>query len=276
MPKAQSPHHPIVSPEEIEGFLRRLPVALDRRRFTELALGFPRAYLEHTPATEVVRHFALMTSLGERSVISSLARDGERWRICVVARDRAQLFARIAGSLSCHGLDVVSAEAFANANALVLDTFCCVDRLGHLERIEDRRAFQVFLEGVVEGRTLLPRRQIDAVGPADSAWRAEVELQDVDYPPSTRLAVSAPDRIGLLYLLGEALSGAGCNIEAAYVATPSGTACDTFFLTQSGTGGPLSAAAKRDLLCAIDALGHAGEAAAARASQRVENAPPVV
>src|SRR5574341_2315409 len=149
---------PIATREEVEAFLRRLPLAVDRARFTEMVLGFPRRYLETTPGVEVVRHFALMSSLGSRPLVSSVARDRGAWRICVVARDRRYLFARLAGSLSCFGMNLLSAGAFANANSLVLDTFSCEDREGYLETPEHRRGLQAFLEGVVSGSIDLEER----------------------------------------------------------------------------------------------------------------------
>ena len=102
--------------------------ALDAARFMGFARGFPKRYLEKTPPLEVVRHYGLMEALGRRAVITSLAREGALWQLCVVARDRSFLFARIAGSLSAFGMNIVAAEAFANANALVLDTFRFADK----------------------------------------------------------------------------------------------------------------------------------------------------
>ncbi len=223
---------PIARPEEVHAFLRQLPLAVDRQRFADLVLGFPHRYLEVTPGVEAVRHYALMTSLGSRSVVSSLAQDGDHWRICVVARDRTALFSRIAGSLSCFGLDIVSAEAFANANSLVLDTFRCADRDGHFDAIERRRQFQAFLEDAVAGSVDLEARLAGRLAPPPGPLA--VELDDEDHPTATRLRVSSPDCFGLLYRISRALSAAGCNIEMAYVETPGHAARDTFYVTRNG------------------------------------------
>jgi [protein-PII] uridylyltransferase len=233
---AVSLDEPIARPEEVDAFLRRLPVAVDRARFVELVLGFPRRYLEQTPAGEVVRHYALMCALDSRPVVSSLSRLPAGWRIDVVARDRSFLFARIAGTLSYFGLDIVAAEAFANANALVLDRFDCVDAGGALADPAAPRRFQAFLEEVLLGRKdleplLLERPPGLKLPPHTSLG---FEWDDDAHAAATRLTLQAPDCFGLLYLVSRTLSLAGCNIEMAEVATPAGRALDAFYLTRAG------------------------------------------
>src|SRR5207245_873124 len=127
----------------------------DGKVFGRFVLGFPRRYLEETPRAEVVKHYALAGSLGTRPVISSLARSDTLWKLCVITRDRRFLFSRIAGALSCSGMDIVAAEAFTNASALVLDTFRFRDDDGGFEESGPRRRFQVFLEEAVEGKVEL-------------------------------------------------------------------------------------------------------------------------
>lgn len=226
---------PIASPEEVREFARRVPVALDEAVFAELVLGFPRRYLETTPGVELLRHYGLINGLGTRAVISSLARDDAGYRLCVVARDRRFLFARIAGSLSCFGLNIVSAEAFANANAVVLDTFTCTDPGGRLETQDERRSFQALLESVIAGQTELAPLLRERI--PDFSTRIEgleLAFDDGAHPVATKLRLSACDRIGLLYLVSHTLSALGCDIEMAYVATAGGSAEDEFFVTRDG------------------------------------------
>lgn len=226
---------PLANPDEVRAFARRLPMALDEAAFAGLVLGFPRRYLETTPGIEVLRHYALMNALGGRAVISSLAREDAGFRLCLVARDRRFLFARIAGSFSCHGLNIVSAEAFANANALVLDTFTCTDPHGRLETQDERRSFQAFLEEVVAGQTELAPLLRERV--PEFSTRIDglaLDFDDAAHPLATRLRLCAPDRIGLLYLVSHTLSALGCDIEMAYVATAGGSAEDEFFVTREG------------------------------------------
>ena len=221
---------PVADATEAEAFLRRLPLQVDKGRFMDFARGFPKRYLAKTPPLEVVRHYGLMEGLGRRAVITSLAREGPLFKLCVVARDRSFLFARIAGSPSAFGMNIVAAEAFANANALVLDTFRFADPGARFEDDGERRAFQHLLEEATSGRASLPE-------PTESGAASGTLLpsfDDLAHPQLTRLLVEGPDRLGLLFRLARTLSEAGCNIEIAYIATPESGVHDEFFLSEGG------------------------------------------
>jgi [protein-PII] uridylyltransferase len=225
----------VVTPDEVDAFVRRLPFAVDREGFRRFALGFPRRYLAATAPTEVVRHFALMESLGTRGVISSLSHEGSLWRLSIMARDRRALFARIAGALSCFGMNIVAADAFANANSLVLDTFRFADDEGHFADVVERRRFQVFLEDVVEGKVDVET----ALGKRREAWAPQVEplgleWDDSVHPLFTRLMLAGRDHFGLLYRIARALSECSLNIEMAYIQTPDERVRDEFYLTRDG------------------------------------------
>jgi [protein-PII] uridylyltransferase len=221
---------PITGPEDVRAFLRRVPLQVDPERFLRFALGFPRAYLEKTPPVEVVRHYGLMEALGRRDVISSLAQERGLWRLCLVARDRSYLFARIAGSLSAFGMNIVEAEAFANESALVLDTFRFADPQGRFDDDNERRAFQALLEEATSGRAALP----EPAPPEAARGALQVAFDDHSHPRFTRLVVQGPDRLGLLYGLSRTLSEAGCSIELAYIATPDSGVHDEFYLSEGG------------------------------------------
>lgn len=246
---------PITEPEEVRAFLRKLPLAVDPAVFSRLVLGFPRNYLASTPPVEIVKHFALMGSLETRSVVSSVSREGSLWRLCVVARDRKALFSRIAGSLSCFGLDIVFAEAFANANSMVLDTFACMDREGRFAEDGERRRFQVFLEQVVDGKVdleaamaELPRRPAAVAEPFGLAW------DDQAHPSATRLTLSGHDFLGLLYAVSRCMSERGFSIEVAHIETAGDRVRDDFYLTRDGA--KLTPAMKVEL---EEKLGRLGE-----------------
>ncbi len=244
---------PITEPEEVRAFLRKLPLAVDGERFTRFVLGFPHRYLASTSPVEIVKHYALMGSLGGRAVISSLSREGPLWKMCLVARDRSFLFARIAGSLGCFGMNIVAAEAFTNANALVLDTFSFADRAARFADEGERRRFQAFLEDVVEGKEDLEHSEIvQAPGPA-----LALQWDDDSHPAASRLSVEGRDRLGLLHIISRHLSEAGCSIEMAIIETPGERVRDEFYLTEDG--GKVTAETKRGIGAALGRLGQAGE-----------------
>ena len=224
------PESSISDEREAEAFLRRLPLQVDAARFMDFARGFPKRYLAKTPPLEVVRHYGLMEGLGRRAVITSLAREGTSWQLCVVARDRSFLFARIAGSLSAFGMNIVAAEAFANANALVLDTFRFADPGRRFEDDAERRAFQHLLEEATSGRATLPEPPVGGT----VAGSLLPSFDDAVHPHYTRLVVEGPDRFGLLFRVARTLSESGCSIEIAYIATPESGVRDEFFLSENG------------------------------------------
>jgi [protein-PII] uridylyltransferase len=179
-----------------------------------------------------------MEGLGRRGVITSLARDGARWRLCLVSRDRSFLFSRIAGSLLAFGMNIESAEAFANANDLVLDTFHFGDRGDRFADDAERRRFQAFLEDAVLGKVDLAATLAEA-GEATGEGEASLTLSwdDDAHPAATRLVVEGRDRLGLLYALSRRISEAGYGIEMAYIETPGERVRDEFYLV--GPGGKL-------------------------------------
>ena len=232
---------PIADPAEVQAFLRGLPLALDRE-FTRFVLGFPRKYLALTPRAEIVKHCGLMASLGTKAVISSLARDGEHWKLSLVTRDRRALFSRIAGALTCHGMNITAAEAFANSSAVVLDTFRFTDDERHFDEDTQRRTFQSFLEDAVEGKVALEpllRERLGRLAPVPEAALA-VEMDNDSHPSATRVRLECRDRFGLLYVVSRCISEAGLDIEVASVQTAGARVHDEFFVTQAGgfLGGP--------------------------------------
>jgi UTP:GlnB (protein PII) uridylyltransferase len=228
---------PITDGREVAAFLQRVPLAVDRGHFAEFVLGFPHKYLAATPAPMVLKHYMLMESLRDKGVISSLSRDGALSKLILVARDRSALFARIAGTLSSFGADIVGAEAFANANSMVLDTFTFVDPQHRFSEDAARRQFQVLLEQVVEGKADVDshlRERLDATAAALASDPLDVAFDGQVHPQATVVTVSGPNLFGLLYLLARTFAAGGYNIEMAYVETPEGRARDQFFVTHGG------------------------------------------
>ena len=224
---------PITDAREVQAFLDRIPLRVDRERFARFVLGFPHRYLQLTPPPEMVAHFALVTTLGARAASTRLSREGDGWKLMVAAADRSFLFARIAGSLSFFGADIVSAEAFSNSEDVVLDSFSVSDRARRLESPEERRRFQAFLDRVLAGEVDIEKELAGVAGGAVRA-RLSLEWDDEDHPAATRLIVTGDDAFGLLHAVAQRLSESGCGIEIAHVETTAGRIRDTFYLSADG------------------------------------------
>jgi UTP:GlnB (protein PII) uridylyltransferase len=247
---------PITEPKEVTAFLQRVPLAVDRGRFADFVLGFPHRYLAATSAGEVLKHYMLMECLREKPVISSLSREDALVKLSLVASDRSALFSRIAGALSSFDMDIVEAEAFANANAFVLDTFRFADATRRFNDDSERRRFQVVLEEVVEGKVdVAPALEARLVS-ARAALRAEpleAAFDDTAHPDATAVVVSGANHFGLLHLVSRSFADGGYNIEMAYVETPDGRVRDQFFLTKDG--GKLTPPMQQDVRARLAHLG---------------------
>lgn len=247
---------PIRDPKEVYALIDELPLAVDREHFARFVLGFPRHYLLNTPRTEIVKHYLLAETLGDHRVISSISREGDLWKLIIIALDRSRLFSRISGALSCFGANIAFAEAFANASSLVLDSFQFLDTEGRFDSDRERDTFQHFLEDVVEGK--------EHLGPhLQGRWPQllfrqpepfQVRMDNDSHPFATRVSLRCGDHFGLLFLLSGAISREGCSIEAAHIETVGGTAQDQFYLTFEGS--KLDEAKQEDLRTKLEALGN--------------------
>ena len=227
---------PVSDPVEIERVLVDFPAVVDRTSFVEFVQGFPRRYLVQTPKVEVVKHYLLAQALSGRKIITSLAEEKGRWKLSVVTRDRSFLFSQISGTLSCFGMNIVAAEAFANAHGIVLDTFYFDDRASRFQDTAERQVFQNLLEDIVSGVSDL-EPMLENLWPDIAFWqeeRLEVHFDNEVVRSSTLMGLRCRDRFGLLYLITHFLSERGYSIEMAYIRTEDHEADDEFYLTIEG------------------------------------------
>ena len=205
----------------------------------EFLNGFPRRYtLTHTPE-EIKDHLAMAARSRSAGVAVDLCRRDGVYRLTVVTRDRFRLFASIAGALSSFGMNILKAEAFANRNSDILDTFVFEDpgRTLELNPPEVERLIRT-IERVSLGREdvrhLLrgrPRRS----PPGHSAGIRPVVRFDQEASAGATLAeIVAEDRPGLLYDLARTFSDAGLSIDVVLIDTEAHKAIDVFYVTREG------------------------------------------
>jgi [protein-PII] uridylyltransferase len=166
-------------------------------------------------------------------------RGGTAVKICTW--DRTGLFNSIAGSLSAAGLNILSAQIFTRADAIVLDTFFVVDaRTGKLPGVEEREKFEEVLVKVLTGREV----DLNALVSRQKGNRPLYQSYEGDRLPThvsfdnetsdtrTAIEVETEDRVGLLYVISRALAELSLNISAAKIVTERGAAIDTFYVTE--------------------------------------------
>ena len=151
-------------------------------------------------------------------------------------------------------MNVVTAEAFANADGVVVDSFRFQDTFRTLELNEsERERFVASVHDVVEGRlsaeALLSGRRRGRRKSPRVVVETSVEFDDGASATSTLMQVVAQDVPGLLRTISVTLSEMRFNVEVALVDTEGETAIDVFYLTQNGSR--LTAAQKRELRDAL-------------------------
>jgi [protein-PII] uridylyltransferase len=195
-------------------------------------------YLATTSVQRMAEHLAMLRWLEEQPVVTELFHHPDLGSsdLVVVARDVPGLFSLIAGTLTAHRVNIISAQIHTRADGIAIDTLQVNDPTGEPLSAAARWARTLdALRGVVAGErsveTLLEGRYRARGEPPAVAGPPKIVIDNQLSDTSTVVEVKCPDRVGLLYLITAALAGLGLDIASARIATEIDKAVDTFYVT---------------------------------------------
>jgi [protein-PII] uridylyltransferase len=217
--------------------------------------GFPVRYLRTHSEGEIDEHMALEEKSRKRGVAVDIRRLESAWQLTLVAHDRPGLFAAVAGTLSCFGMNILKAEAFGNLRSLVLDTFTFADPARTLDlnpsEVERLHAtVERVLAGKADVKELLRHRPKPVLPSRKAGIAARVAFDSEASSTATLVEIVAEDRPGLLYDLATAISANGGNIEVVLIDTQAHKAIDVFYVTADG--GKLNAERQAAIRVAVE------------------------
>ncbi len=207
-------------PDAVRRFLERMP----DRYLASIEPGLAAEHLrlaEPDPQANEIR-----TAVG-------LGAGRGTYRLAVVAQDRPGLLSLIAGALALSGLSILAAQAFTTDDGLALDLFE-VEPAFHGEVDEERwRRFRSDLRHALEGRLSLDTRVREKqrhYPPARADLETRVRVDNEASAGFTVVEVFAPDRVGLLFQVTDALHDLGLDVHLAKVATYGARVVDAFYV----------------------------------------------
>jgi [protein-PII] uridylyltransferase len=155
--------------------------------------------------------------------------------------------------LTANDANILDAQIFTRRDGIVIDKFRvieCVSLTVLSEETRDRISQD--LKEVIAGRAAVAnliarhrarwKRRTQQVNPNT---RCDVEFKD--HPHFTIIDIYAPDTLGFLYSITDAISRLGLNITFAKIATRVDGIVDSFYLL-NGSGKKLNDAAQRDVI----------------------------
>ncbi len=232
--RAQIRQHPIagISPEEVEVHFSAMPEHYwecvddhDLAWGLETIHGFLKLVTTpNVPATTPYVNWRQIPATGQT-------------RIMLCTWDRHGLLAKAAAALSAVRLNILQADVFTRTDNVVLDLFSVTHSDGHGPATPTQLQEMTFL---IEGALSEPPRFASVWACSRHKFLASpgrfpprISFDNDASPVSTLVHVEAPDRLGLLYDILQALADSGLGITQARIETKHDLAHDRIYVTNA-------------------------------------------
>jgi len=213
----------------------------DPQRVAAFLADMPDRYFLSTPEADVPGHFELVRQFAEEPVVTRVEHfpEQEFSDFTVVTRDQPGLFSKLAGVLTAHGMNIVTAQITTSDSGTALDVF----RVSHLEHAaiatSDERweRLQIAVGKVISGELDVERLIAAAQRPSILGRKVvprvatEVEIDNRVSHHYTVIDVYTQDRVGVLFAITNALYHLGVSIHLAKITTNVDQVLDVFYVT---------------------------------------------
>jgi len=207
----------------------------------------PVRYVLTTASVKVAQHLQLIEEVrrGEPAAV--------RWtgypmagysEVAVCAPGAPGRFAKVVGTLTANGINILSAQVFSRADGVFIRTFQVSDGRG--AALEDETVWHRFardlkavIVGQVDVRELIRSRRRDLLTRPVSRGgeiQTRVEFDNVVSERYTVIDIRAQDRLGLLYVIASTLSEMDLDVVLAKITTEVDQAMDVFYVTEKDGG----------------------------------------
>ena len=203
----------------------------------------PVRYVLATSAAKVALHLQLIERVrrGQPAAVHWAAYPLAGYsEVLVCAPGAPGRFANVVGTLTAHGINILSAQVFSRADGVMLRAFQVSDGQGAAlteEAVWERfvQDLRRVIQGEVDVRELIKLRRRDLLAkplPRRGELQTRVEFDNVVSDRYTVIDVRAQDRLGLLYVIASTLSDLDVDVALAKIATEVDQAMDVFYVTE--------------------------------------------
>lgn len=218
----------------VDSILEVADAVVGRREVEEHIAAMPADYLESTSPREVLWHIEVAKALDSGASVSTDPSDGGR--VLIAGSDRSGFLLAVARAFTVNGIGILDARLRTRADGIALDTFhVAADHSGEAVPAAKWVSVATDLNAALAGeRDLRPALRERVAAYRRSAGGGQAEVRATAEGRYTLIEVRAPDRIGLLADIVEALHGDGLDIHLARIDTMGGEARDVFFVRRIG------------------------------------------